>query len=140
MLPPESVPIRRPGRWRPDVELLDELAARSSVDGRAVDGAAPPVGLLADALEHQVELDRPATDDPLAQAVVRDVAEPESLARRDAWCRVMDLPASSMRPGIDAPLTCDRLGERALAVAVDARDAQDLAGADTSSETSATPC
>ena len=127
MLPPDSVPVRAWMLGRADVEALDERA-RVAVDRVAADAPAAPVGRLADALEHEVQRDREPGDDPLAEAVVGDVAQAELLAlgdahRADRRAEVADLPAGQ------AALPADHLGERALPVAVDAGDAQHLAEA-----------
>ena len=83
-------------------------------------------GALADALEHEVEADAERADDALAEAVVRDVAQPELLPR--AHVELPDRRAEEPDvAGRRAPLSGDDLGELALAVAVHAGDAQDLA-------------
>src|SRR3990170_712194 len=116
----------RSGAGRPDVEARDEVL-RGRVDGPLLDDAAPPEGRLADALQDDVERDREAPDRALAQTVVRHVAEAEPLAPGDAEGGDRPAPEADLAGG-ERPLAGDRLGQLPLAVAVDARDAQDLTG------------
>ena len=110
---------------RPHVELAHELA-RALVHDAALDPSVLPERALADPLQEQVQPDRQRADDPLAEPVVRDVAEPELLAGRDGKARhraAVEQDLAVRR----AALARDHLGQRALAVAVDARHAEDLA-------------
>ncbi len=125
MLPPESVPARA---WTPGVRMSKRSTSASASRSitSAPDLAAPPVGRLSDPLEHEVDRDRQPGDDPLAEAVVGDVAQPELLALGDAQRADRGTEIAKLAVGQPA-LAADRLGQRALAVAVDAGDAEHLA-------------
>ena len=135
MLPPTSLPMacRRDGVRMSNSR--DELA-RGGVDGGPVDGAPAPVGRLADALEHEVDAHRVATDDALVEAVVRDVAEAQAAGAADTAGPVIGRARETDLAGARLALAGDDLRERALAVAVDAGDAQDLAPVDRRATTS----
>ncbi len=110
---------------RSHVELADELG-RVPFDNRALDPAVPPVRVLTDTLQEQVQSYRKRADDAFAQAVVGHVSEAEFLAAGDLHPRdraAVEHDVARTR----GTLARDHLRERALAVAVDTRDAEDLA-------------
>src|SRR5262249_29638554 len=110
---------------RADIEVGDELLGPPVYD-RALDAPAPPEGLLADALEKEVQADGERADDPFAQPIVGDVSQAELLARGHGQPRDLDV--------VEQNLTCagralpgNDLSKRALAVPIDSCDAEDLA-------------
>ena len=125
MLPPESVPARVATLGVRTSNCAHELAG-VAIDLGALDAPAAPERPLADALEDEVQADAERADDALAEPVVGDVAQAELLPR--AHVELADRRAEEphlARRG--APLPGDDLGELALAVAVHAGHAQDLA-------------
>src|SRR5215470_19858489 len=109
----------QPGRA--NVERFHHCA-RLGIDTAPVDSPPLPERRLADALEEDVECYPEIADDPLTEPVIGHVAEPESLPGRDA--QAVDSDAEQLdRPRCDPPLSGDGFGQRALAVAVYARDA-----------------
>ena len=69
-------------------------------------------------------------DRAFAQPVVGHVAQAAAARRSPTSSRSIGLPSSRIAPGGSGPLAGQRLGELLLAVAVDAGDAEDLAGRD----------
>ena len=82
-------------------------------------------GPLADLLQHDVHRHRHGADRPLVQPVVGDVAKAQLLALRDLEFRERTAEETNVA-GCERPLTCDGLGQLALAVPVHAGDAHDL--------------
>ena len=89
--------------------------------------AAAPERRVADALEDQVDADRVAAHDALAEAVVRDVPQAQALPLPTRTAPDRLSCEAGCRPTIDRALARDDLGQGTLAVAVDTGDAQDLA-------------
>ena len=128
-LPPESAPAVRLRAAAADVELLDQPPRPLDQPLREE----PPearVGRLAVVVERDVLGDREVEHEAAPLAVLRDVAEAgvEVLAR--ARRCVTSSPAERRRARSSAlPQAGDRVDELGLAVAVDAGDPDDLAGA-----------
>src|SRR5207244_10665576 len=118
-------PAPRRHTGRPDVELPDEPRS-ALVDDCTLDTPVPPERSLSDPLQEQVEPDRQRPDDPLPEAIVGHIAEPDLLARGDREPRHRGAVQENIAVRRLA-LTRDHLGERALTVPVDAGDAEDLA-------------
>ena len=125
MLPPESVPARVATLGVRTSNSATSWRASASISG-ALDPPALPERPLADALEHEIETDAERADDALAEAVVGHVAQAELLPRAHVELadRRAEEPHVARRR---AALSRDDLGELALAVAVHAGDAEDLA-------------
>ena len=86
-----------------------------------------PERTLADALQEEVQPDGQRADDALAEPVVGHVAKAELLPRGRPDMRVTGAAVEEHVAVRGVPLARDHLGERALAVSVDARRPEDLA-------------
>ena len=87
----------------------------------------PPEGSAADTLAHHVDGDAERTDDALAEPVIGDVAQTETLTC--SYAQLANGPAAELDvSACNGALTGDGLGQRPLTVAVDAGHADHLAG------------
>ena len=115
----------RLGTAAPDVEALEQLAGAPDDPGREQPAEAG-VRLLVVVVQHQVLGEREVEHEATALAVLRNVAHAEidDLARPGA----RDVPSRQLhRAGGRPPQPGEDLDELGLAVAVDARDTDDLA-------------
>ena len=123
---PRASPARVVDEGRAHVELADELGGAAIDDGpwicpRRQYGRSPM------RLRNEVQPDGQRADDAFAEAVVGDVAQAELLPRRRRSGASPARRTGRTSPCGRLPLAGDHLGERALAVPVDPRDAEDLA-------------
>ena len=127
-LPPESPPAARERPAAADVELADEPAGALD-EPRGKEPAPLRVRRLRVVVQRDVLGDRELEHEPAPLAVLRDV--PDARVEHLARARVAQLTAGDLiAPALGLHQAGDRVDQLRLAVAVDAGDADDLAGSD----------